>query len=91
VRTFIQFVTIVIQSITQLTSLHASYRAVFVFDLHINFINFLGIALTIAGGAFYSYVEYSGKNKMATSPTVTNGLGAAVDEKIRLSNRGRIV
>ena len=65
-------------------------RAVFVFDLHINFINFLGIALTIAGGAFYSYVEYSSKDNIA-SPSA-NGIGSgAVDEKIKLTNRGRIV
>lgn len=66
--------------------------AVFVFDLHINFVNFVGIALTIAGGAFYSYVEYSNKGKLATSPSsASNGVGNVVDEKIRLSNRGRIV
>lgn len=41
-----------------------------IFNLHINFINFLGIALTIAGGAFYSYVEYAAKQKPPlVSPT----------------------
>lgn len=47
-----------------------------IFNLHINFVNFVGIALTIAGGAFYSYVEFSAKQQApqngATSPT--NGL-----------------
>lgn len=66
-------------------------RAVFIFNLQINFINFLGIALTIAGGAFYSYVEYSSKAKTATS-SLSNGAGsAAVDEKLKLTNRERII
>jgi hypothetical protein len=46
-----------------------------IFDLHINFVNFLGIALTIAGGAFYSYVEYSAKQQNAQSGTVSPTAG----------------
>lgn len=101
------------------------------FDLTINFVNFVGIALTIAGGIFYSYVEFSNKKsnqqqtqqeqqqplmassqayappfgKLPTSPLVApfgtgNGNGilgedlsgmGGIDDKIRLTSRGRFV
>lgn len=38
-------------------------RAVFIFNLTINGLNLLGITSTIAGGAYYSYVEYTNKQE----------------------------
>lgn len=40
--------------------------AVVLFNLTINGVNLIGISLTIAGGAYYSYVEY--KSKQGPSP-----------------------
>ncbi|KAK9898335.1 TPT-domain-containing protein [Cystobasidium minutum MCA 4210] len=37
--------------------------AVVLFNLTINGVNLIGISLTIAGGAYYSYVEYKSKQK----------------------------
>jgi hypothetical protein len=38
-------------------------RAVLIFDLSINGVNLIGIASTICGGAWYSYIEYQSKTK----------------------------
>lgn len=48
---------------------NATYRAVVIFNLAINGVNLFGIALTIAGGAYYSYVEYQSKTQRTAAST----------------------
>lgn len=37
--------------------------AIIIFELHITWINAAGIMLTLAGGAWYGFVEYSEKHR----------------------------
>lgn len=73
-----------------------------IFNLHINFVNLMGIALTIFGGAWYSYIEVMSRGKSApaggsttgpvsttqSSPAALNGgfVASAQEEKERLSS-----
>ena len=50
-------------------------RAVVIFNLHINFVNLMGIALTILGGAWYSYIEVMSRGKAAPAGGAGTGSG----------------
>lgn len=46
-----------------------------IFNLHINFVNLMGIALTIFGGAWYSYIEVMSRGKSAPAGGAGTGTG----------------
>ena len=47
-----------------------------IFNLHINFVNLMGIALTIFGGAWYSYIEVMSRGKSAPAGGAGTGVGS---------------
>lgn len=49
--------------------------AVIIFNLQINFVNLMGIALTIFGGAWYSYIEVMSRGKSAPAGGAGTGAG----------------